>query len=243
MTMSEIIKYITNYAARNESFSASDLLKDSGFPYLTKRTVMNSYLSKLTNEGKLQRVGRGTYVIGYGNHCFNPEIGEKSKRLYEFLKQEFPLVNMCVYEGQWITPFMHHLANNQAVYLEVEKDVSEYAFHKIKELEGNVFYRPDKKEIEKYLDLSKGPIIIKNLVTESPLCEQKGLHIPTLEKLLVDMYCDSDFYYLQGEEYWRIMHNAHQYVINTSKMFRYASRRNALQEIKRIWEESINDFE
>ena len=93
------------------------------------------------------------------------------------------------------------------------------------------------------MDLSKGPIIIKNLVTESPLCEQKGLHIPTLEKLLVDMYCDSDFYYLQGEEYWRIMHNAHQYVINTSKMFRYASRRNALQEIKRIWEESINDFE
>ena len=64
MIMSEIIKYITNYAARNESFSASDLLNDSGFPYLTKRTVMNSYLSKLTNEGKLQRVGRGTYVIG-----------------------------------------------------------------------------------------------------------------------------------------------------------------------------------
>ena len=39
--------------------------------------------------------------------------------------------------------------------------------------------------------------------------------------------------------HWRIMHNAHSYAINTSKMFRYATRRNAAVEIKEIWNESI----
>ena len=86
---------------------------------------------------------------------------------------------------------------------------------------------PYRTEMDKYVYLGSAPIIVKNLVSESPLQRIKEIKIPTLEKLLVDMYCDPDFYYLQGGEYWRIMHNAHSYAINTSKMFRYATRRHA----------------
>ena len=35
------------------------------------------------------------------------------------------------------------------------------------------------------------------------------------------------------------MHNAHRYAVNTSKMFRYATRRNSVAAIKEIWKESI----
>ena len=129
--------------------------------------------------------------------------------------------------------------NNQAIYLEVEKVASESVFHFLQNQDKTVFYFPDRTEMDKYVYLGSTPIIVKNLVSESPLQRIKEIKIPTLEKLLVDMYCDPDFYYLQGGEYWRIMHNAHSYAINTSKMFRYATRRNAAVEIKEIWNESI----
>ena len=121
----------------------------------------------------------------------------------------------------------------------VEKVASEAVFHFIQNQNLTVFYRPDRAEMDKYVYLGSAPIIVKNLVSESPLLYVKGIKIPTLEKLLVDMYCDPDFFYLQGGEYWRIMHNAHRYAVNTSKMFRYATRRNSVAAIKEIWKESI----
>ena len=241
--MAGVIGYITDFAARNKSFRAADLLEESQSAYPMSRTVLNAYLAKLVEQGKLERIGRGVYSSSVKKNCFAPEPGEKAVGMYCSMKQEFPLINICVYEGQWLSPLMHHLANNQAVYLEVEKDASEAVFHKLHEQGLTTFHRPDKTEMDKYVNLGGAPVIVKNLVTESPLQTGGEIQIPTLEKLLVDMYCDPDFFYLQGGEYWHIMHNAHQYFINMSKMFRYAARRGAAEEIKKIWEESANDFD
>lgn len=241
--MPGVIGYIKDYAARKMSFQATDLLEDAQSAYPMSRAVLNAYLTKLVEQGKLERLGRGVYGSAAKMNRFTPAVGEKTAALYGSVKQEFPLIDMCVYEGQWITPFMHHLANNQAIYLEVERDVSEAIFHKLRDRGLSVFHRPDKADMYKYVDLGNAPVIIKNLVTESPLQTVDEVRIPTLEKLLVDMYCDPDFFYLQGAEYWRIMHNAHRYSINMSKMFRYAARRSEAEEIKRIWEESANDFD
>ncbi len=241
--MAGVIGYITDFAVRNESFRAADLLEEAQSIYPMSRAVLNAYLAKLVEQGKLERMGRGVYGSTAKKNRFTPEPGEMAAGLYHSMKQVFPLISLCVYEGQWISPLMHHLANNQAIYLEVEKDVSEAIFHKIQDRGLTVFYRPDKTEMYKYVDLGGAPVIVKNLVTESPLQTIGEIQIPTLEKLLVDMYCDPDFFYLQGSEYWHIMHNAHRYSINTSKMLRYAARRSAAEEIKKIWEESVNDFD
>lgn len=45
----------------------------------------------------------------------------------------------------------------------------------------------------------------KNLVSEAPLQEVSGVPMPTLEKLLVDILRDTDFFYLQGSESDRII--------------------------------------
>lgn len=241
--MTGVIRYITDFAARNESFRAVDLLEEAKSVYPMSRAVLNAYLAKLVERGKLERIGRGIYGSTAKKNRFSPEPGEKAAELYRSIKQAFPLINICVYEGQWISPFMHHLANNRAVYLEVEKDVSEAVFHKLQDRGLTAFHRPDKNEMFKYVDLGSAPVIVKNLVTESPLQTIDEIQIPTLEKLLVDMYCDADFYYLQGGEYWHVMHHAHNYSINTSRMLRYAARRSAAEEIKSIWEETVNDFD
>lgn len=78
-----------------------------------------------------------------------------------------------------------------------------------------------------YIDLGKPVVIVKPLVTESPLKQNDGIMVPTLEKLLVDLCKDEDFYFLQGVEGNYILENARTlYDINESRLKRYAKRRN-----------------
>ena len=57
--------------------------------------------------------------------------------------------------------------------------------------------------------------------------------MPTLEKLLVDINADHDFYYLQGVEAFYILDNARSlYQLNTPKMLRYASRRGIREKMQ-----------
>ena len=59
--------------------------------------------------------------------------------------------------------------------------------------------------------------------------------MPTLEKLLVDILRDSDFFYLQGGESERIIENAFKmYSVNRSRLFRYSNRRKIKDELLSI---------
>ncbi len=56
--------------------------------------------------------------------------------------------------------------------------------------------------------------------------------MPTLEKLLVDILRDTDFFYLQGSESDHIFENAFNlYTINRNRLFRYADRRKVQERI------------
>lgn len=86
-----------------------------------------------------------------------------------------------------------------------------------------------------YIDLRENCIIVKTLVTESPLIEVEGIKVPTLEKLLVDTQKDADFDYLQGYESINMYQLAfEQYSINIQRLIRYAKRRNISQEIQEL---------
>ena len=86
-----------------------------------------------------------------------------------------------------------------------------------------------------YIDLREECVIVKTLVTESPLVETDGIKVPTLEKLLVDTQKDADFDYLRGSESLNIYQLAfNQYTINTQRLMRYAKRRSISQEIQEL---------
>ena len=66
----------------------------------------------------------------------------------------------------------------------------------------------------------------------------KGITVPTLEKLLVDIRVDEDFFYLQGSEAFYVLRNAaDRNVINISKLMRYARRRHIDTELKKDLDE------
>lgn len=75
----------------------------------------------------------------------------------------------------------------------------------------------------------------KNLISEAPLQKVSGVPMPTLEKLLVDILRDVDFFYLQGSESHRIIENAFtSYTVNQSRLFRYTGRRKVKEELSSI---------
>lgn len=235
---------ILEAAASLDSFSVAELQETLGGALNLDRTRLNWYLSRLAEDGKIVRVSHGKYTVAGSRKVFRPEPEAKAAGLYRQFQEAFPEVGMCVYEGPWLFQFMHHLASNQVTYIEVEKDIAETVFHRLQDEGETVYLRPDADLIYKYVNMDAGAVFVKNLTSESPLQTVAETKVPTLEKLLVDMYCDPDFFYLQGAEYNRIMHNARsRYVINMSRLMRYARRRNVAKAIQTIYESSEYDID
>ena len=93
------------------------------------------------------------------------------------------------------------------------------------------------------IDISKDALIVKPLISESPLIDIRGIHTPRLEKFLVDILCDDDMDYLHGSEWYYIFdHVMNTYSVNRSAVLRYASRRNAKEKIEKALE-NLNAYD
>lgn len=232
----ETTTFILDYAEVHRDFSLGDL-----FAYLQEKTGIKKsslswYLFKLVNENVLVRTGRGTYSKVM-KQVFSPQPIEEVKEVYGLLQSDFPFAKFCVYQGDIIAPLQHHLSSNRIIYVETDRDSAETVFNFLKDRNHDVYLRPDKNMIYRYVDMDSRVIFVKNLVSEAPLQEVSGVPMPTLEKLLVDILRDTDFFYLQGSESDRIIENAFNlYTINRNRLFRYADRRKVKKELSSILE-------
>ncbi len=231
MTKHTLRTAILDYAASHSTFSAGEL-----FSHVTTLAEINPktlswYLSNLVQRRQLNRIGRGEYAKA-SNPVFAPTPSAKAKKIYRSLHVQFPLADFCVYDGEVIAPLLHHLASNRIIYVEAPRDMAETVFFFLKERHANAYLLPDKQQIYRYIDLSKPQIFVKHLTSESPLQKIDGVPSPTLEKLLVDIQRDADFFYLQGSESDYIIENAFDlYAIHQDRLLRYAARRNLKKEM------------
>ena len=90
-----------------------------------------------------------------------------------------------------------------------------------------MFLEPTTDILEKYTPDNKQIIIIKPLISEAPLITVNGITTGSIEKMLVDIFCDTiTFSAQQGAELRIIFETAFtKYTLNQSKMLRYANRR------------------
>jgi hypothetical protein len=216
---------ILNYAGNCDTFTFCELanhirswesISDSGILW---------HVKKLIKQNKLSRLSRGLYGRFIKGE-FTPTLNDDLKRLYGNIASEFPLIDIVVYSGSDVAALQHHISANNALYVEVTREATESVFHYLIDKNIRAYHKPDSELMCDYVDLSERCVIIKPLVTESPIRRIDGVYMPTLEKLLVDINIDRDFYYIQGIEASYIMDNAQSlYQLNTAKMLRYASRR------------------
>lgn len=167
-------------------------------------------------------------------NSFNPEISPKEKSISEKINKEFPYLEFCIWDSSVLSEFTIHQANQFYQLIEVEKDATQAIFLYLKENKYSVFLDPTKDVFEKYITENNNIIIVKTLITEAPIQNINGINTPSLEKILVDIFCDETiFSAYQGNEMRTIYKEAFsKYSINRSKLLRYASRRGKKGEIE-----------
>ena len=187
----------------------------------------------MVKQGILNRIGKGIFTLGTIN-SFLSEIPSKEKSLSRRINNEFPYLKFCIWNSSLLNEFTIHQANQFFQLVEVEKDATQAIFHYLKENKYSVFLEPTKDIFENYITENNNIIIVKTLITEAPVQNIGGINKPTLEKVLVDIFCDDIiFSAFQGNEMLTIYKEAFsKYSINKSKMFRYARRRGKKEEIK-----------
>lgn len=221
---------IMNYANGLQQFAIDDIPTE--VTACIARNTLSWHLSNLCRQGKLRRIGRGIYTAHFSN-TFQVKANAKARSLYNSMSRLFPLADFCVYGGGVITPLLHDLTPNNSIYIETNREVTESVFNVLlPKYKGRLFLSPTKKIATTYIDFSRENIIVKPLITESPLMLDDKVPVPTIEKLLVDTRTDADFYYLHGYENLEMLRTAiTHYNVNQTRLLRYADRRNEKESI------------
>jgi predicted transcriptional regulator len=226
---------IRKYLSKKGQISKQKLAKaiSRDFPSWSEATI-DIRISQLKKQGIIRNPSKGIYSLGTKT-SYKPEPSRNLKKLYNRLRKEFPFATFCVWDTNWISEFMRHQSFKHYLVLEAEKEVMESAFNLLTQSSKNVFLEPQEEIYTRYISNLDESIIIKKLVSESPVENINGITVPTLEKLLVDMLIDKDLFAAQQGEIEFIFRMAlEKYEINKLQMKRYAKRRNRDNEVTKI---------
>lgn len=230
-----IEKQIKNYFESNKTISKEDLSKaiKVDFPNWSDNTI-NTYLYKLKKRGIINNLSRGVYTLG-DIETFTPQINDQLKKIAKQIQKNYPFISYCVWNSTWLNDLMRHQPFKNSTIVEVEKVAAEQVFNELTSSFSNVFINPDELFFDRYMGNLNNIIIIKNLISEAPIVENKKVYIPTLEKILVDILIDKELFAAQQGELDFIFKSAFdKYDINKAKMKRYAARRNREEEVEKI---------
>ena len=230
-----------------EPFSRDELYKF--FKYYEPNLKEGTFgwrIYDLKNKNIIKPLMRGLYTISY-KPKYKPDVSQYLIKVAKKTDDRFKDVKYCIWETNWLNEFSQHQASKKIFIIETEKDFLDSFFYELKETyKAEVFLTPDEKAINLYVAESIQPIVIKKLVTRSPISKrtEKKLkfHTPCLEKILVDIFSeDKLFYYSQGSELVHIFENAlKSYDINFTKLLSYAKRRERDNDIKLFLNNNMN---
>lgn len=159
---------------------------------------------------------------------FNPEVGETEREIYIKISEQFSGLMCCIWSTKNVKEFMLHIPGRFLTILQVEKEALEPVYDFLREQKlGPVFIQPEGKEIERYIYETESTIILQSLISKAPTQKVDTISTITLEKMLVDIYCDKRlFAAFNGRELIHIINNAHsRYSIDFTKLLSYAKRR------------------
>jgi hypothetical protein len=213
----------------------------SAFESNLKQSTINWRVYTMIQMGILSRIGRGKFCIGKGKN-FDPEISNRMKSVYFKIKKEFPYLKVCIWHTSAFNEFMLHQPGRFYLIVEVEKGATQSLFYFLKELNYPVFIEPTSDLLEKYLPADKEALILKSLISEAPIQKVKGTDTTSLEKMLVDIFCDDVvFSAQQGAEMRTIFKEAlNKYSVNKNRMLRYADRRRKKESFNQYLDSITN---
>ncbi len=233
-------KLIEEFRER-ETFSREELF--DFFRYYEpglKEGTLGWRIYDLKKKDIIKSIQRGYYTISY-KPKYKPDISAELLKLGKAIFEQFGEVKYCIWNTDWINEFSQHQSAKKLIIIEIEKDFVESLFYELKDSFRFDFYlNPDEKAIDFYISESQQPVIIKKLITRSPISKRTEnktkIYTPQLEKILVDLFTENKlFYFYQGSELMNVYENVlKNYTLNYTKLFSYAKRRDREQDIKQF---------
>jgi len=221
------------------SFSRDELY--SFFRYFEpnlKEGTLGWRIYDLKEKNILRSVRRGWYAISY-KPKYKPQLSKELIKLSKVITEHFQDLKYCVWETSWLNEFLQHQSSKLIIIVEIEKGFEQDLYFHLKDnFRYELYLNPHEKEIDLYITESRKPVVIKKLITRSPLSKQTvnktKVAFPQLEKILVDLFSDKNlFYFYQGSEMTHLFENAiKRYSINYTRLFSYAKRRDREEELK-----------
>lgn len=194
----------------------------------------------LKSKNIIKSVQRGIYTISY-KPTYKPEISEDILKLAKVIFERFEDIEYCLWDTHWMNEFSQHQSSKKLIIIEVEKDFVESLYYELKDsFRLDFFLNPDEKTLNFYISESQNPVIIKKLITRSPISKRTKkkvkFYTPLLEKILVDLFTEKKlFYFYQGSELIKVYENVlKNYTLNYTKLFSYAKRRGQEENIKQF---------
>jgi hypothetical protein len=187
---------------------------------------------KLIQANVLERKGRGKYALGSAKP-YEPFVDLPLKRLYQQLTEQFPFATLAVWTTRWLNEWMIHQPGSFYRLVETEPEVAEAVFYFLRDRHSGVFLLPAGEVLRYYLPNEPEPIVVRHLVSQAPLLEIDEVRTASLEKILVDLFCDAElFASFGGAELENIFREAFKtYSINLDRLYRYAGRRRRKEAI------------
>jgi hypothetical protein len=196
----------------------------------------------LKRKDKIRDVMWGVYSLS-DKPYFKPIIPENAKKIADVFSKKYPELTYCIWSSEWLNDWTIHQTVKHFIILETESDVIEDTFYFFKGKGIEVFLQPDKNTMDKYVLQAKEPVVIMSLITRAPVLLIEKIVIPSIEKILVDVFCDKETFFLfTGSELQNIFRFAlRKYAINYSRLFSYADRRTRKEEIRQFIIEQADD--
>ena len=203
-------------------------------PALTEQ-AFRRILYTLEKRQALTPIAAGIYAIHDkaappSKKNYVPTWSQSHQALKQMLQETFPYLETLSWETRMLSEWMTHQPANNQIILETEREACESVFNYLQQkYPGQVFLEPDRAMMERYVLPLPESILVTRLITQSPKKKMRGLIFPRLEKILADVFVDSDrFFAFQGEELIHIFENSFAaYWISEKTLFRYAGRRKA----------------
>lgn len=232
------INKIKSIFQNKSSFSQKELLDrlETLYP-ATNLNTLKWKIYDLKEKGVIHSVAKGVYTLTRQKQPYQPDISLEAVDLDKRIRKELPYAELSIAHTSWLNEFMVHQVFRTYLIIEVPKEATMTIFNRLTEWGKKAFLNPTKEVVEYYITNTEDAIIIKPLISESPLMELNNIKVPTLEKLLVDCISDRVIYGAQHQEASDIFENAmKKYALNLSKLKRYAGRRNKMEEINDLLE-------
>ena len=97
-----------------------------------KKGTLGWRIFDLKKKNLIKAIGRSDYTIS-DKPEFCPEISKEAQKIAKEISQQFEDVQYCIWETNWLNEFSQHQSSQNMIIVEIEKDLVDSLFFRLKD--------------------------------------------------------------------------------------------------------------